>query len=130
VVTTASPLSAVGLSGVYTPTTPATGYSNENETGYFRRGCGDYEATWFLWAVVVWPPLPPRQIQSTVVDETPRHLQLDIQMKTKFDIHNEVVEILKRRGFELWWSRGPTFSIKRNRSGWLPRRRTCNGIEK
>jgi len=31
----------------FPPANPATGYSNGNETVYSRRGCRDFEATWF-----------------------------------------------------------------------------------
>jgi len=74
---------------------------------------------------------PPQTQSIAVVSSTPgRNLQLDIQMKTRWDIYEEVKEILKRRGFDVWWSRGRHCTIRLGRRLWLDSRETCNWIIK
>jgi len=53
-------------------------------------------------------------------------------MKTKLDIGNEVVAILKRRGFDtIWWAEGPySHTIKHGGLWWLHYSEICNRLGK
>jgi len=51
-------------------------------------------------------------------------------MKTRPDINAEVVAILKRRGFDVWWRGEIRLTIRYGQSWWLPPYETCNWIIK
>jgi len=51
-------------------------------------------------------------------------------MKTKHDIHNEVAEILERRGFDMWWHGDRCCTLERGQLLWHLSRQTCNWIKK
>jgi len=69
-------------------------------------------------------------MRSTVLDFPPQILQLDNQMKTRQDITNEVVAILRQRGFRVWWYAYHHLAIKYYRQ-WHPTpSETCNWIIK
>jgi len=59
-----------------------------------------------------------------------RNLQLDNPMKTRPDIRDEVVEILRQRGFEVWWYFGRHYNIRHGQQWRITPSETCNWIKK